>query len=58
MFLLDQQRKVAYIGAIDDSMAANKVKTPYLRNALDAVLVGKTPPQPTTKAVGCGIQYE
>jgi peroxiredoxin len=58
VFLLDQQRKLAYIGAIDDSMAADKVKTPYLRNAVDALLAGKKPPQSTTKAVGCGIQYE
>jgi peroxiredoxin len=57
IFVLDANRKIAYIGAIDDNMAADKAKTHYLRDALDALLANKKPPQETTKAFGCGIQY-
>ena len=58
VFLLDQQRKVAYMGAVDDKRDANQVKNTYLRNALDALLDGKPPPETTTKQFGCGIRYE
>lgn len=58
VFVLDQKRKVAYMGAVDDKMNADQVKTPYLRNALDALLDGKKPPETVTKQFGCGIKYE
>ncbi len=58
VFLLDRHRKIAYIGAVDDNMQADKVKKSYLRDALEAQLAGKKPPQETTKAFGCGIRYE
>jgi peroxiredoxin len=58
VFVLDKDRKIAYLGAVDDKMQADEVKTPYLRNALDALLAGKKPPQESTKAIGCGIKYE
>ena len=58
VFLLDKDRRVAYIGAIDDSMKPSDVKTSYLRNAIDALLGGKNPPEPTTKQFGCSIKYE
>lgn len=57
-FLLDGKRKVAYMGAIDDSMDAEGVKQKYLRDALDAVLAGKEPEVTETRQIGCGIQYE
>ena len=58
VFVLDKDRKIAYMGAVDDNMQAGKVKTPYLRNALDALLRGEKPPQEVTKQFGCGIKYE
>ncbi len=58
VFLLDQQRKVAYHGAIDDSQNPDKVKTQHLRDALDAVLAGKKPPKTEASAFGCGIKYD
>jgi peroxiredoxin len=58
VFVLDGQRKIAYIGAIDDAMQQGDVKNNYVRDALDAVLAGKRPPTAETKAVGCGIKYE
>ena len=58
VFLLDQKRKVAYMGAVDDKMNADQVKKTYLRDALDALLAGKKPPKTVTKQFGCGIKYE
>jgi thiol-disulfide isomerase/thioredoxin len=58
VFLLDGQRRLAYMGAIDDSMDAEKVTQHYLRDAIDAVLAGNAPAVATTQQVGCGIQYE
>ena len=58
VFLLDQKRKVVYMGAVDDKMNADQVKKTYLRDALDALLAGKKPPKTVTKQFGCGIKYE
>jgi peroxiredoxin len=61
VFLLDAHRKVAYIGAVDDSMEVKKAKTPFLRNTLDALLDGqKAPEEPAEKikAFGCSIKYD
>jgi len=57
-FLLDLKRNVAYIGAIDDDMDAEKATAHYVRDALDAVLAGKNPETAETRPSGCGIQYE
>jgi peroxiredoxin len=56
--VLDSERKIAYIGAIDDNIDPAKVKKHYLRDALDALLAGQTPPVAETKAFGCTIKYE
>jgi len=58
VFVLDQDRKVAYVGAIDNSMKADKVEKQYVRDALDALLAGNTPEPASAKAFGCGIKYE
>jgi peroxiredoxin len=58
VFVVDKDRKIAYMGAIDDSMRAEKVKEPYLRSALDALLEGKKPPKAVTQQVGCSIKWE
>lgn len=58
-FLLDGDRKIAYMGKIDDSpLDPTRVTKPYLRKAVDAVLAGKTPEIQETFQTGCGIQYE
>ena len=54
IFLLDKNRKVAYMGSFDDNM--KNPKTPFLANAVDAVLAGKTPDKAVTKEFGCGIK--
>ena len=59
VFVVDRERRVAFQGAIDDNwQAADQAKTPYLRQALDALLAGRAPEPAETKPVGCGIQYE
>jgi peroxiredoxin len=57
VFVLDKSRKIAYMGAIDDSRKPDNVKDPYLRNALDALLAGKEPPKTVTREFGCSIKY-
>jgi peroxiredoxin len=57
-FVLDKERKLRYIGAIDDSIDdESKVTKKYLRDAVDAVLAGKAVEVDETRATGCGIGY-
>ena len=50
---------VKYIGAIDDNTdEPENVKTPYLANAVDAVLAGKAVAVTETKAIGCTIKWK
>jgi peroxiredoxin len=58
VFVLDGARKVAYIGAIDDDMKADKATKHYVRDALDAILASGSVSTTETKPAGCGIQYE
>ena len=52
-----QDLVVQYIGAIDDNYQdASKVTTPYLANAIDALIAGKSPDPNFTKAIGCSIK--
>jgi len=56
-FVLDKNRKIAYMGVMDDSQQEDKVKTKYLRDAVDAVLKGDSPEVTETRPQGCGIGY-
>ncbi len=58
VFLLDGNRKIAYMGAIDDGDLSKAPAKHYLREAIDAVLNGTQPPRTETKQRGCTIQYE
>jgi peroxiredoxin len=58
VFVLDQNRKLAYMGAVDDNMKPGEVKKHYLRDALDSLLAGKQPAETVTKQFGCTIKYE
>lgn len=57
VFVLDDQRRVAYHGAIDDSTEPGAVSTTYLTDALDAVLAGGIPQPAETRPVGCTIKW-
>lgn len=54
-FVLDRRGVLQYHGRIDDSQGTATVKSPDLKNALDAVLAGKKPAKPETKVFGCII---
>jgi glutathione peroxidase-family protein len=57
-FVLDKSRTIRYTGALDDNGREDQVKETYLKNAVDAVLSGKTPAVEETRAKGCGISYK
>ncbi|MBN4073050.1 thioredoxin family protein [Crocinitomix catalasitica] len=57
VFLLDADRIVQYIGAIDDNPKnADAVKERFLANAITALDAGKKIDPVTTKAIGCSIK--
>lgn len=56
-FVLNKERKIVYMGALDDNADAKKAKTNYVEEALEAVLKGETPVKTETRARGCGVQY-
>lgn len=58
IFVLDQQRRIAYMGKIDDHLDESKVTERFLRDAVDALLAGKQPEVTETRQVGCDIEYE
>jgi peroxiredoxin len=57
-FVLDKDRKIRYLGAMDDSQNESNVKKTYLRDAVDAVLKGETPAVEETQPKGCGVMYK
>lgn len=58
VFVLDRERKIAYMGTIDDRwQQPDRVETHYLRDALDAVLAGQPVPIKETRATGCEVEY-
>jgi peroxiredoxin len=56
-FVFDSDRKLRFVGAIDDSERVQHVQKHYLRDALDALLAGKEPPVSKTKVVGCSVKW-
>ena len=50
LYVLDGQRKLAYVGAFD------KDDNSYVQDAVDAVLAGETPETTSSRPVGCGIR--
>ena len=57
-FVLDKDRVIRYMGSMDDSPnVESKVQKTYLKNAVDALLAGKTIEETETRPVGCGISY-
>lgn len=59
VFLLDKDRVVRYIGAIDDNHEnADEVEVHYLANAIDAMDAGKQIEPQMTKAIGCSIKVK
>jgi len=59
VFLFDGDLVLRYHGAIDDNYDnPSAVKEHYLRNALDAIVSGRSPQTAETKPVGCTIKWK
>lgn len=58
VFVLDQQRRIAYMGAIDDNNKAKLVEEHFLVDAVTALLAGKPVDNPETLQRGCHIGYK
>lgn len=56
-FVLDKERKVVYMGRMDDNPETDKVKTHYVELAVQAALKGEKPATAETLGVGCRIRY-
>jgi len=59
IFLFDKERKLVFHGKIDDNwQEPSKVKTPYLRNAIEELLANKPISVPETFTIGCTIKWK
>lgn len=56
VFLFDKDNKLVYRGAIDNDRAGDNITANYLRDAVDAVVAGKTVAKAETKGFGCSIK--
>lgn len=59
VYLLDKDRMVRYIGAIDDNFSdAAAVEKHFLADAINALKQGNSPDPALTRAVGCSIKVK
>ena len=56
-FLLNKERKVIYMGGMDDNSDPEIVKHHYLDDAIQAALKGEKPPTVETPSIGCRVRY-
>jgi peroxiredoxin len=56
-FVLNKDRKIVYMGGMDNGVNPNNVTETYLAPAVDAVLKGSAPAIGETAARGCNILY-
>ena len=56
-FVLNKERKIVYMGAMDDTSTAANVKVNYLEPAVQAALKGEKASTGETLARGCLIKY-
>jgi peroxiredoxin len=57
-FVLDKNRVIQYMGAMDDNGNEAKVKKTYLKDAVDALLANESVEVKETRPVGCGVKYD
>jgi len=57
VFIFDKERKLRYVGRIDDSEKPKRVKSRDARNAIDALLAGKKVSVEKTRTFGCSIKW-
>lgn len=59
IFVFDENRKLAYHGKIDDNWnEPDKVKSAYLKDALNQILKGEKVSVPETFSIGCTIKWK
>ena len=58
VFVLDQKRRIAYMGAIDDNNKAKLVEENFLVDAVESLLAGKKINTPETLQRGCQIEFK
>jgi len=57
-YVFDGERKLRYTGRMDDNpKVAAAAKTHELRDAVDALLAGRTPPVEVTNPIGCNVKW-
>lgn len=56
-FVLNKERKVVYLGAMDDRNNPEQVKVNFLEPAVQAALAGKMPETKETLGRGCKIRF-
>jgi len=56
-FVINKDRKVAYMGALDNDPSGEKVTKKYIEDAIESLLAGKEIAVTETAAVGCGVGY-
>ena len=56
-YVLDRERKIAYMGAMDDATDAEKVTKRFVEDAIESVLKGELPAVKETVARGCMVRY-
>ena len=56
-YVLDRDRRLVYMGAMDDATDPEKVKEQYVEKAIDAALAGEKPKLTETLARGCRVRY-
>jgi thiol-disulfide isomerase/thioredoxin len=57
VFVFDADRRLRFVGRVDDSEDPSKVKVHDTRNAIDALLAGRPVPVEKTKVFGCSIKW-
>jgi len=57
VFIFDRQRRLRYVGRIDDPQKPKLVKTRDVRNAIEALLAGKEVRVKQTKPSGCSVKW-
>ena len=57
-FVLDKDRRIVYMGALDDQTQAEKVEQRFVELAVEAALKNELPTTTTNPARGCSIPYK
>jgi thiol-disulfide isomerase/thioredoxin len=57
VFVFDAERKLRFVGRVDDNENPAKATTHDARDAIEAVLAGKPVPVTTTKVFGCSVKW-